>query len=147
METCKCTVEEKKSLGNRWVTVDGERVRKCNNCDLIANDDAVLLEVKELAKPTTPLGKRLSGIDDIVKRMWIWISIQAVLIGFWLGDAFGTPHMDYYGNISKDFNGGTFVIGTLVGFGAFAPLVFVVQALKEVVINLVKGPLDKSELD
>ncbi len=150
MEICKCAIDVKRALGNRWVTVDGERLRKCNNCDLLANDDNQLKEIKEIEKPSTPMGKRLAGIDEIVKRMWIWISIQALFIGVWFGNAFAETKVntDYWGDtsVSQEFNAGMFLMGILIGFGSFAPLVFVVQALREVVLNIVKGPIDESEL-
>lgn len=158
MNSCQCSKSERNTYGHRWVTKEGERVGICNNCDKIvdvvvnaaadagAQETSIKLSDLQKKVPTTPLEKRVSGIEDIVRRMWIWISIQALFIGIWVGSTFGELQYDYYGNLTKEFNFGLFILGTLIGFGTFAPLVFIVQALREIVVNIVKGPLDKSEL-
>ncbi len=157
MEKCKCSKAERNLYGKRWIWQGSERVDVCNNCDKHYDAEAIAVEeatdqpnsfpLSDLQKkvPTTLLERRVSGIEDIVRRMWIWISIQAVFIGFWVGNTFGNLKYDYYGNLTKEFDFGLFILGTLIGFGTFAPLVFIVQALREIVINIVKGPLDKSE--
>ena len=72
--------------------------------------------------------------------MWWWIITQGVGIGVWAGFAFPSTRevCEYYSGCDSatGFGWGAFFGGLLAGIGAFGPLVFVVQALREVVRSL-----------
>jgi hypothetical protein len=78
-------------------------------------------------------------INMLIRRMWWWVSAQAVVLGFWAGSAFPTNscHYDaYWGQTvcsSDEFNFAGFLIGVLVGLGFFAPAVYLFQAFREVI--------------
>lgn len=126
---CSCSPETLSKSGTRvsythtW----------CNTCDgLVARGNNADFEEVNLSPPISrQTSNRLSGINGIIRRMWWWIGIQAVFIGFWAGSAF--PTEDLSGPL---FSFGMFFVGILFGVGAFAPLVFLVEALREVVVNL-----------
>jgi hypothetical protein len=126
---CSCSAE---SLSKSGTTVHMNQTW-CNSCGRLAPRGTQVKSEKVNSKSSVPskTKNRLSGINGIIRRMWWWIGIQAIFIGIWAGSAF--PTEDYYG---PSFSFGMFFVGILFGVGAFAPLVFVVEALREVVINL-----------
>jgi hypothetical protein len=87
---------------------------------------------------------RESGINNIIRRMWWWILAQGFFIGIWLGNS-GDPscHISSLTGSTycsaAQFDMGSFFIGCLIGVGAFAPLVFVVEAIREVIRSINKS--------
>lgn len=143
METCRCY----NSIREKFGVTKTQAGYTCNNCAHLIPETAEIETISVTSgnqqnrnSPTLVTSSKLnvlpglSGINSIVMRMWIWISIQALIIGVWAGNAF--PDEGYY---TSSFSFGNFILGVLIGIGAFAPLVFVVEALREIVRSIVQG--------
>lgn len=134
---CTCYGFRRESFG--FKNIDGNKV--CNYCEKPYS----LETVEKVRSQSTNVGLksesnlRLDGINSIIIRMWIWIGAQAIFIGVWAGNAFPNVEDGYY-ETEVTFSFGMFLVGVIAGVGAFAPLVFVVEALRQVIINLIKGP-------
>ena len=78
------------------------------------------------------------GIDSIIRRMWWWILAQSFVVGIWAGSSNETLECRL-DDTRCSFNFPYFVLGVLISIGAFAPLVFVVEAIREVVRSINKS--------
>lgn len=158
---CVCTLKDLQIFGVR--VAQGQTL--CNNCNKeVTSETAAKLadlpaaNAESMANLSAMGGALLKTkvsdpaaagrdvkINEIIRRMWIWISAQACFIGIWAGAAYPQTNFgDGDSGYSQSFNFGMFLVGVFFGIGAFAPLVFVVEALREVILNIIKGPEQKS---